>query len=730
VSSDKNLLLLGRLFGVRFSYINAFGQKQTVPEDTVKSFLRSFGVNADTPDEAMRSVERARKEIRQRFAPEVKVITEGSAVSLIVTVASVDSDKELGWKLTFENKSVEEGKSSLRQLFCVRKFKFDGQEYSRLKLQLPSVLAQGYHSLDLQLAGEQHTATVQLIVAPRQCFQPQALENGQRHWGVSAQLYSLVSENSWGIGDFSDLESLANSQASRGVALIGLNPLGALPSNNAEQLSPYSPISRTELSARYISVSAIPDFQESKACAEFLQSVAFKQKLDAIKRIALVNYRLIQELKSEALELAFEHFYENHLQRQSSRAEEFEEFIELRGSLLRRFAEFEALSEFFQKQESWRWGWLSWPEEYQNCNSSAVSKFCQEHAKRVLFHQYLQWQAHLQLHNVAKQTNQVQMPLGLYLDLALGSDKSGVEVWRDKDLFVLDAEVGAPPDGYSATGQCWGFPAFQPQRLRKAGYKPFIAALRAAMRYAGVVRIDHAMSLQRLFWIPAGSDGTKGTYVRYPFQELLAIVCLESQRNRCVVIGEDLGTVPDGFRDIMYERNILSYKLLAFMRDNGNFQSIEAYPQKALVTGSTHDSPTLWGYFSGDDLRLRQEFGFIRDEHTLNSSKAEREWELDQLLHLVGVSDQRDAVLSDETFSGRKLNHQVFLAIQRFLANTSSQIMVVQLEDILEQYAPINIPGITEQYPCWRHRLTKTVNRIAADRRFSELCELLNSIRK
>ena len=319
--------------------------------------------------------------------------------------------------------------------------------------------------------------------------------------------------------------------------------------------------------------------------------------LSRLRDSALVDYAGVAEVKSRVLNLIYARFRAGHLIPGSERADAFAGFRARGGAALRFHALFEAIQEHFFAVDAAAYGWPAWPEAFRDPGSPAVERFAAEHAERVEYYEYLQWQADLQL-GAARARVLARLGVGLYVDLAVSIDRAGAEAWTHRRVLASGASVGAPPDAFNMRGQNWGLPPLIPHRLRAAGYAPFIDTLRANMRHAGALRIDHVMGLLRLFWIP---EGGAGAYVRYPFADLLGILALESQRHRCLIIGEDLGTVPDEVRTALTATGILSYRLLYFRRGRDDFLPPSDYPVQALVAASTHDRRSRGG---GDTISI------------------------------------------------------------------------------------------------------------------------------
>ena len=362
-------------------------------------------------------------------------------------------------------------------------------------------------------------------------------------------------------------------------------------------------------------VEAVADFAECDEARAQARTPEFQSRLKALRDADLVDYAGVANVKLPMLERCYAHFRSRHLAAARRARRRSAPTRPRTPRALRQHALFEALQEHFHREDAQVWGWPAWPEAYRDPAAPEVARFAESHAERVEFYEYLQWQAELQLEAVGRRAAELGLGVGLYQDLAVSVDRGGAEAWANQDLYAIAASVGAPPDDFNLRGQDWGLPPLAPERLRAAAYAPFVATLRANMRHAGALRIDHVMALARLFWVPQGGEPRDGGYVRYPFEDLVGIVALESHRNRCMVIGEDLGTVPDEVRATLARVGVLSYRVLLFERQqSGEFKRPAEYPADALVTAATHDLPTLAAYWEGRDLALRQELGLFPTE--------------------------------------------------------------------------------------------------------------------
>jgi 4-alpha-glucanotransferase len=546
-----------------------------------------------------------------------------------------------------------------------------------------------------------------LIVAPPRCYLPPTMRKGTI-WALSTQLYALRSQRNWGIGDFSDLADFVELAASAGARAVGLNPLHALHPHNPTSASPYSPSSRLFLNVLYIDVERVDEFREVPDVEREVARREFASGLAELREADLVDYLAVSAAKFWILEQLYDAFRARHLSRGDSSARAFRRFCRNGGQPLERLAIYEALAEHFQGRDVKNYGWRQWPAPYRDPASPEVTRFANEQRVRVDFFRYLQWLAQRQL--AAADRSARETGTALYCDLAVGADLNGADVWSDQDAFATEASLGAPPDPLNTEGQNWGLAPFSPIALRARAYQPFIALLRANMRHAGILRIDHVMALRRAFWIPRGAPASQGAYVRYPMEDLLGIVALESTRNRCAVVGEDLGTVPDGFRERMAEAGALSTRLFYFERDwsNRGFLAPERYPRPAAASIGTHDLPTLAGWWTGDRGEREDRWG---DRFLL----------IDALEHAGAINAAAASRLRKDADRGGTLAVVQALAdaVHGFLSKTPCALLVVAIDDVLNEIGAVNVPGTFDEHPNWRRKHSLWIQSIEADGRLS-----------
>jgi 4-alpha-glucanotransferase len=494
-----------------------------------------------------------------------------------------------------------------------------------------------------------------------------------RQWLLAVQLYGVTSARNWGHGDFTDLSALVDLAAECGAAGVGLNPLHALFPDRPEQASPYSPNSRLFLNPLYIDVTAAPGFSASimTECAG---------EVTRLRATPLVDYAGVAGAKMHALRQCYRQFRER-----PEGDDDFALFRGERGTSLERFAAFETLRTKFNTC------WWEWPDEWLQPSDAAVDKLRESNGTEIGFHEYVQWVADRQLAACQQRARERGCSIGLYVDLAVGVDPAGADAWSQQGTFLRGLSVGAPPDGLNTAGQDWGLTTYNPNCLVARDFGPFRDLLAAAMHHAGAIRLDHILGLNRVYVIPHGMAARHGAYLRFPLDEMLRVVAEESRRHRCIVIGEDLGTVPEGFREKLAEWGIWTYLVLLFERDHdGTFRTPDRYPANALATFATHDMATFAGWSSGQDLRVKRE---------IDLDPGETEEERARARAALRAALERFRSCDDDV-----------VAVARYLAATPSRLVAVAAEDILGVSDQTNVPGTVHQHSNWRWRLPVTID--------------------
>lgn len=678
--SDVSLLeQLATLVGIADGFTDAFGQRVDTPLEVRRGMLEALGFPAGDDGAIARSLE-AVEAVRAAIAP--PLLAAEARRTLRVPLRIEATGGTVTWRLVDEHDRAREGRAALTP----------GAE--GIGFDLPP-LTPGYHRLTVSFG--ERKANTWIVSAPQRCWRPRAYaEDGARDWGLATQLYGLRSPDNLGIGTYADAGRAARDAGLRGASFLGLSPAHALFPSDRGKISPYSPSSRLFLETLYIEPGVLPGFAGSRA-STLLES--HRSRIETLRDTALVDHAGVWEVLAPILET----YWEDSDARRGADPD-FAAFRSEGGEDLESHATFDALSEHFRQNGA---HWLGdWPEPFRRAGTEAVTAFAAENADRIGYHVFLQYLADSQLKAASELALATGMRLGLYRDLAVGADRGGSEIWSHPERFANGVSIGAPPDLLAPKGQDWGLPAFDPLEMERDGLKAFRALVKANMRHAGAIRIDHAFQLARLFLIPLGKSAREGAYVLMPFEPMLAVLRLESHRAKCLVIAEDLGTAPEGFSDALMASGILSYRILAFEREHGGaFKSPDAYPKDALTAITTHDLPTFVGWWRGVDTDTRQSLG-LYDAERAEAERVERVTERWRLA---------EALASQQLLpSAEPPEHAPFEAAARYLARAPSILTAVQYEDVVGELSQANVPGSTEGYPNWRRKLDRNLEAIAA----------------
>jgi 4-alpha-glucanotransferase len=723
----NNFERLAALHGIGASYHDFKGDLQYISSPSKTAILGAMGVVAADDDAIDAAILNQETVHWMRMLHAAIVITVGQPGKVQISIPLALNAKQVSWTVTLEYGATRSGEAALAELPVLERGSLDKRKFVRVELALPNDLPLGYHSLnvtlDTGLAGESR-----LIVAPQRSFEPDSIHRGERAWGIAVQLYSLRSERNWGMGDFRDLRDLVAQAAPLGCGIIGLNPLHALMPANPAHISPYSPSSREFLNVLYIAIEDVPEFGECEPARKLVTSADFQATLRKARATDVVDYVQVAAAKLAVLPLLYEQFRTQHVAHDTSRAHAFKKFVEERGEPLQRHALFDALDAHWRLQGPQYWGWPSWPEEYRDPASSAVNRFARERAQDVEYFVYLQWLAEEQLTSAQSLARELGMPIGLYGDVAVGANSGGSETWSNRHLYLQNASVGAPPDALALKGQDWGIPPQHPEELRAQLYEPFIVMIRNNMRPVAALRLDHAMTLFRLWWVPRGMTSAQGAYVHYPLDDLIAILALESHRNGCVVIGEDLGTVPEEVRLAMERYRIYHYKVLLFEREaSGRFKAPNEYVAHALATVTTHDLPTLRAWWESDDIELRDRLNLYPSDEVKNQVRRSRQGERISMMQ---------ALTAQRLWHWREheplpeFSPALARAIHAYLGLSSSNIAMLQIEDLIGMTEAVNVPGTDQEHANWQRKVALDTAAIFARDDVKDLLSAMDRARR
>lgn len=654
------------------------GRQHRVGEDARLALLAAMGLGVSSTSQARERLAALAAAREARRIPVALVRREGEP--LHVPVASAGGRRRGMLRITGPGGTARRVAFDLDAGAPERVVAADGRTVERFLVPLPALPAGAW-----SFGVEDEEAAGTLVVAPGRCHLPPVLAGGRRRFGLATHLYSLRRPGDQGIGDFTALAQAAKATARAGGAMVGINPLHALFAGERDRASPYHPSDRRFLEALYIDVTAVADFAgsaDARAALARLPVAALAAGPD-------VDYPRTWEAKRAVLEACFEAF--TRRPGDDPLVAEFGRFVAAGGERLRRFAAFEAIA-------GTRPGvpWPRWPAQLRRPDDPGVARFAARHAREVDFTLYLQWTADRQFAQAAREGG---LEIGFYRDLAVGAAPDGAEAWATQASLAQGASIGAPPDPFCAEGQVWNLPPPLPDAMAAGGYEAFRALIAANARHAGALRIDHVMGLGRLFWVPDGATALEGAYVRYPLDDLLGALALESRDARTLIVGEDLGTVAEGFRERLAAADVLSYRVLWFERDATAFRPPAAWPRLAAACVSTHDLPTIRGWWKGADLEERRSLGLADDAGTAAAREARR-GEGRSLLEALAAANAIPNPAAGEEPAADALAD----AMHRFIGATPCLLALVQADDLAAGERAVNLPGTDRERPNWRHR--------------------------
>lgn len=736
---------LDRLFywrGIAGDYMNYRGEHVDVPLENRLTLLKTMGLDISNPQAIADAAYDLDVDPWRHFLPPLQTSVlqnEGETGSFYINLHPARLDRQLSWKLLDElGNVVDKGALFPKDAPEVGDYNFQNFRYSRRLVQ-SAIKNPGYYTISLTLDKDhqkpnQAKAAVETMVvegrmalSPRTVFQPDWLKSQEKLWGFIVQLYTLRSDHDWGIGDFSDLRQLISAAAEAGADLIGLNPLHALLPDVATNNSPYSPSDRRFINTLYIDPKNCPEYDKVVAGADAAEFAEREVVLRQLRADAHVRYGEVKNVKYRFFERLFDAFYEQDFLTGSARLESFWHFVDECASYLLQFVRYESL------RNNWpdaRYGCLSSAECLGDLTTLRELDGLDEHSRKVvLFHTYLQWVAHTQLAECQKHAEQCGMKVGLIRDLAVGAEGGGAEVSGNPRQFCTGASVGAPPDPLAEQGQNWGLPPMDPAFLRESGFAHYIQILRENMSRCGALRIDHAMSLMRLWWCPPGTTADHGAYVYYPFEDMLALLCLESHLNQCAIVGEDLGVVPPEFRTAITHAGVFTNRVFYFEKENyTRFKTPENYDVHALAMVNNHDVPTLKSWWDGNDLVLRDKLGIFEEGVDYETMVEQRRFEKQQVLDFLLKQGELPTPWLELNIE-QPADYSLIAAILATVSRVASRLYVIQLEDVLQMDAPVNVPGTYMEYPNWQRKLSATLETIFSDAKTKTLLSRVNSER-
>ena len=700
----RTLRKLASAYGIELSYQNILdGRRRQASPEVLAAMLRALGAPLAGPGDGLRALRERRQQIYRRGPEPVAIAWNGRRARIKLRLPAGQSSRSWRCSLRLENGEEEAWEikpENTKVVSHAKKVQVEGEPYWDMDMRLPHTLPFGYHTLTIE-AGK-NLCRVLVISAPTKAFVGSG-RHPAKSWGVFIPVYALPSDTNWGVGDFGDLNALMEWVNERGGSMVGTLPLLASFLDEPFDPSPYSPVSRLFWNELFLDMNKIPEMEQCPAVQNLVASSNFQAELEELRSRNHVDYRRAMALKRKALEPLAKMIFDHP----STRQQDFFRYVESHPNL-KDYAQFRATCD--RRRSSW---W-TWPHPSREGRLS-VDDYDLE---AMRYHLYVQWLAEEQIRSFAKGCK--PNGEGLYLDLPLGVNSDGYDVWRERSSFVLDVSAGSPPDGFFTKGQQWGFPPMHPEKMRENGYTYFRQALRHHLAHACVLRIDHVMGLHRLFWVPKGFESRDGAYVHYPAEEMYAVLALESVRNRAVVVGEDLGTVPGYVRPALERHKVQRMYVLQFEAAPDEKKALSDPSEDSLATLNTHDMPPFAAFWEGLDVQDRVDLGLLDKEGAITelSNRSKLRSALVQFLCSDG-SKRRSPSIVD-----------VFKASLRYLGSSRSRMVIVNLEDLWFEKQPQNVPGTCEERPNWKRKSRYGLHQIKGMAEVAEMLETLDNTRR
>ena len=700
--SDDQIFSLAKAAGLAREWTSANGRPMQVSAEALRAILEALGLPCATDAQCEESRQRLRALENGENLPPLVTATVGRPIRLPGGQGLAGKS----YRIELESGSPIEGR-------------FSEQVGGTGMVELPAIDGYGYHRL---LVGDSSTV---LAVAPPRCLgiadamhvdTKIAPSTDPRLWGLGVQLYSLRRKGDGGLGDFTSLSSCARLAAEHGAAAVAISPVHAMFSADISRFSPYGPSSRLFLNVLHIDPAAVLGQDAFALTVAALGSEA-EGMLMQLERNELINWPASASLRLSLLRLLYGQFMER------GELQEFDTFRREGGTSLRDHARFEALHAW-RLERGENGDWRTWPNGLRDPKSAEVEYFAREHQDVVRFHEFLQWQAARGLSGAQKAARNAGMPIGLIADLAVGADNGGSQAWSRQDEIINGLSVGAPPDIINTRGQKWGLGAFSPHTMKAQGYGAYIEMLRATFAYAGGARIDHVLGLSRLWLTPQDASSEEGAYLQYPMGDLLRLIALESWRHRAIVIGEDLGTVPEGFDATLAQSGLMGMRVLLFQGDGQRFFTPAEWSKDAIATTTTHDLPTIAGWWQGRDIDWRTNLDLLEKGQSEENAHNHRDHERSTLWQALVQAGCASGDRPDAKAESAPLD-----AVIDFIAATPAPLAMLPVEDALGLVEQPNLPGTIDSHPNWRRRLPQTVDNLLHSQTMTKRLAIMNKSR-
>ena len=682
----EGLCKLADAYGIETGYIDSQGVWQTASQEAMLAILKILGVpiqNASQAGTFLKERVLAQKRISLQPVEVIWLEKDEDFVEIPLRLESTIPDQAFAATLRLENGKQLEWEFKLPELRVSSTEEFEDVRFITHQMELPAKIPVGYHHLEVKTGS---SCLKCLLIASPVLAHGDHVGDKEKTWGIFLPLYAAKSERNLGAGDFQDLEALLEWTVSKGGKVVGTLPMLAAFLDEPFEYSPYSPASRLFWNEFYLAIEKIPELERNQPAKGLIQSAEFQKESARLRDADLVDYRGVMALKRKVLQLLADGFAETSTE---ARKDQFRSFIEGNPAVVD-YARFRAAAEKFKTS------WHTWPESFKIGNIDEK----QLDSKAILYHQLVQWWCSEQMGALAKKAASLGAN-GLYLDLPLGVNADSYDVYRHRELFALGASGGAPPDGFFTLGQDWGFPPMLPEQMLRDGFSYLRSVLRHHMNSASSLRVDHVMGLHRLYWVPRGLGAKNGAYVRYPTEPLYAVFNLESVRHKTMVVGEDLGTVPEGVRPAMHRHGWHRLFVGQFEWNPHDGRVLNEAPKGAIASFNTHDLPTFAAFWTGKDIQDRLEMGLIGQE-TADFEKQNRFKLCDQVSRELKIQE----FSSDNPLENAQ---EAYLGIIGELTQDNSQIALMNIEDLWGAVEPQNVPGIWREKPNWRHKAAFSV---------------------
>jgi 4-alpha-glucanotransferase len=692
---------LARLYDVQTSYFNVNHRRSVFPDDSLLGVLKALGAQVVTVNDVPRALRERKHSLSRRIIEPVNVAWNGAKPEIRIYLPKSHTVTALSCRLETEAGERSEWKVNLNDLPVLSSIEAEGVQYFVRSVVLPEVLPFGYHKFSLEAKG--FSAETLIISAPQKTYSP-ARREGKKEWGVFLPLYALRTKDGWGSGDYTAMEKLGEGIAGLGGNILATLPLLPAFLNEPFEPGPYAPVSRLMWNEFYIDMKNIPELENCAPARALMQSAGFRKEIEALQAEQTVDYRKIMFLKRRVMTELSRYFFSSD----NRRLAELEQFVK-ENPVVETYARFRAVVD--KRHQTWN----EWPERLRD-GEIGEGDYNKEDKD---YHLYAQWIARQQVQALAE--NSRKRNIKLYFDLPLGVHAGGFDAWHYRDIFAAGATAGAPPDAVFTGGQNWWCPPLHPQKIREQGYRYVVDYLRHHLRYASMLRIDHVMGMHRLYWIPRGAEPGRGVYVRYHADELYAVLAVESQRSRSVIVGEDLGIVPSYVRPAMsrhglHRMYILYYEILE--KASGKLNKI---PPATVAALNTHDMPPFAAFWRESDIGERKQLGLVNEKGMRRETKERRM-----------IKAALEAFLRGKKYL-KKPNpgaRDMLEACLAYLSASRSRFVLVNLEDLWQETKAQNVPGVGDKYPSWKNKARYSLEEFLQSEEVLEILKDVDNNRK